>query len=252
MNRRWLVPSALAGVVALLAIALPVYPGQAPVSLAMGVSGGVVGGVAALAFVLAPRPAGGGSADAFERQLRAAARAWRRKDRVALEGIVAEAVGPALVAHAMRVGTLCDLLAEQLALPPEETEDLTITAVLHVLPVRFGGNDDGEWPCAHSPWALAATASVISGAVCEEAGRMLAECRERWDGEGLPAALLREESCIGARVLAAVCAFDRASAAGLEEGLGLMRAGSASEFDPVVVGELLHLFRQPWPLQQAA
>ena len=118
--------------------------------------------------------------------------------------------------------------------------------------MRAGGEKPAEWSCAHSPWALAATSVLVGRAVCLEAGRILAECRERWDGDGLPAALMREETCLGARVLGAVCAFDRASASGLEGGLAALRAGSATEFDPVVVGELLHLFRQPWQVRQAA
>lgn len=238
--------------VAALAVAaaavVPAFPNATPAVLAMGAGGGALGGLAALAFALAPKRAPGD----FERDLELAVARWRQRDGSALEGLVAEAVGPESAAHALRVTTLCDLLAEQLAIGPEEAQDLRLAGALHVLPLRHGKGAESGWGCAHSPRTLAGEAALVGRFVCAGAGEMLAQSRERWDGSGLPAALLREESCLGARVLAVACAFDAASASSLDDALALIRAGSALEFDPVVAGELLHLFRQPWQQRQAA
>jgi hypothetical protein len=59
-------------------------------------------------------------------------------------------------------------------------------------------------------------------------------------------------SCLVRSILATVCRFDHASAAGLEDGLQFIREGSGTAFDPVVVAEVIHRFREPWQSRLAA
>ena len=80
----------------------------------------------------------------------------------------------------------------------------------------------------------------------------MSECQERWDGTGTPHGLAGEASTLAGRILATACAFDRASTRDLQSGLVVIREGSGSQFDPVVVAELLYLFTEPWQLRQVA
>jgi HD-GYP domain-containing protein (c-di-GMP phosphodiesterase class II) len=145
------------------------------------------------------------------------------------------------------------MLAEQLAIPPEDTAHLTLAAALHVLPAAFPETEDGAGDtCEFSASSLLAAGSALRRIAPPEVASLAGEACERWDGSGLPNRLLGEEATIGGRVLAAVCAFDHASAAGLEPGLDVVRTASGTAFDPVVVAELIHLFRQPWQQRQAA
>ncbi len=247
MKPRWLFAAAILVAAGLLCVR---FFGVVPVYLA----GASAVAVAAIAWAFKRwwnrRIAAGASQ--FEVMVAKAASQWTPTRRARLEELVAELAGPAAAAHALRVTALCDLLAEQLAIGPQESADLSVAATLHVLPRMFGGDSPEELPCGHTPWALATTANLVSAAVSGRAGRIVGEFCERWDGAGLPAALIGEESSLGGRVLAATCAFDRASSDGLEYGLEVIRNGSGDRFDPVVVGELQHLFREPFQPRKVA
>ena len=219
--------------------------------LAMGAGGGGALGATAILLAWHASRAASGTKD-FQGMLRAAAAEWKPRRRERLEGLVAESVGPGVAAHALRVTALCDALAEQLAMGAEEAADLSLAASLHVLPKVFGGDSPEELPCGHTPWALATTSNAVATAVSARAGRMAGDFCERWDGTGLPSALIGEEASLGGRVIAATCAFDRASTTSLESALETLRAGTGTLFDPVIVAELLHLFRETWQSRQAA
>ena len=170
-----------------------------------------------------------------------------------LEGVVAEFAGPALTAHALRCVALVDMLRDQLVLQPEEAEHLGMAAALHVLPAAFPAIEEANHAnCDFELGALEAALAHLRRLAPEEAVRMASEVCERWDGEGRPGRLAGEQCSLGGRMLAAVCRFDHASAEGLEAGLEFIRTGSGSAFDPVVVAEIVHLFKQPWQQQVAA
>lgn len=176
-------------------------------------------------------------------------RLWESGSRKACEDWLAEVAGEPLKAHASRTSALTRLMAEQLAVPPEQVDELMLAGFLHVLPARYeSGHSCGEWP--NTSLDEATTAIAFSGH--ESAARTVAECQERWDGAGTPLGLTGEASTLAGRILATACAFDSASSRGLELGLAAIREGSGSKFDPVVAAELLYLFTEPWQLRQVA
>jgi hypothetical protein len=178
---------------------------------------------------------------------------WRAGRRSALEGMVAEFVGPTATAHALRCSALAEMLAEQLALLPEESGEVALAALVHVLPSAFPEDEDGEASnCAFGLSAIAAATGILERSAPAGIARIASEANEKWDGTGRPNRLTGEAITMGGRILAAACAFDHASMADLESGLELVRRESGSAFDPVVAAELIHLFREPWQRRVAA
>ncbi|MEO8541095.1 MAG: HD domain-containing phosphohydrolase [bacterium] len=179
-----------------------------------------------------------------------AVRAWDGGEHNAMQAWVTDLVGQEAAAHATRTASLCQLMAEQLAVPPDNVDQLMLAALAHVAPAAF---ETGEWRCtAFSREALALAQSAVLRSGNEDAARIMGQVGERWDGRGSPDGLLGEAASLRGRILATACAFDQASASGLEPGLAAIREGSGSIFDPVVAAELLHLFKEPWQLRQAA
>lgn len=235
--------AAFAGGMGFAALSLPQAATAVPLAVAL------VGGVYALRGRLTP-PQPSASLDA---SLAQAMPAWNEGRRAALEGMVASLAGPAYAAHAVRCSALAAMLAEQLALNAEETSHVTLAAAVHVLPIAYPPVEDFALEgCAFRAFSLEAAQSVLARTASPQVARISAEVRERWDGSGLPARLSRESISMGGRVVAAACAFDHASLAGLEAGLEVIRQGSGSAYDPVVAAEILHLFRQPWQQRVAA
>ena len=189
-----------------------------------------------------------------ERQPRLPVRAAQvPRKQTDLEGVVAEFAGPAATAHALRCVALVDLLRDHLALRPEEADHLSMAAALHVLPAAFPASEDASAAnCDFEPGAVHAAEAKLRRLAPEDAVRMATEVCERWDGTGRPNRLAGEQSSLGGRILAAVCRFDHASSNGLEAGLDVLREGNGTAFDPVVVAEIIHLFKQPWQQQIAA
>ena len=223
-----------------------------PASRSVALFAGSGATVAALAAAAA-RHIRAGRKKTFDTSFATAMPEWRAGRRAALEGMVAEFAGPAATAHALRCATLVDLLSGQFAIPPEEVPDLVLAAALHVLPAAFADADDpSPERCQFAPAAVAAALVLLRRVAPPVAARIAGEAGERWDGSGIPARLLGEQCSIGGRILAVVCRFDHESNLGLEPGLGALRAASGTAFDPVVVSELVHLFREPWPLRPAA
>jgi len=170
-----------------------------------------------------------------------------------VEEVVAGLVGPAATAHAHRCAALVDMLRDHLALRTEEADHLRLAATLHVLPVAFPTTEDSKPAnCEFEPGAIHAASAKLRRLAPEESVLFASEVCERWDGAGGPNLLATEEISLGGRILATVCRFDHASAAGLEDGLRFIREGSGTAFDPVVVAEVIHLFREPWQSRVAA
>lgn len=197
-------------------------------------------GVAGRAAWRARRRHGGAVRDG---RLGAALDAWGRGDVTALEAALVELAGEPAAAHALRTASLCAELAGQLALLPEDAGALALAAGLHVLSPAIEGS-----PCeAHCGPAAAGgnTAAHLETIVAAPVAAIAREVGDRWDRAG-------EATSLPGRMLAAACPFDIACAGGLERGLRVLREGSGSAYDPLVVAELTHLFRKPWPLDQAA
>jgi HD-GYP domain-containing protein (c-di-GMP phosphodiesterase class II) len=237
------VGAVLAGSLGIAAIWMPPAAGAVPAVVAC----------AGCAYAWLGRRPSGATTASLDASLATAVPQWGAGRRAALEGMVAELAGPAYAAHALRCAVLADLLAEHLALSPEEAPHVSLAAAVHVLPVAFPAEEDAiVEACEFPSIAISAASAALARTAPAEVVRMAAELRERWDGTGVPARLEREDISMGGRLLTTVCAFDHAAAAGLDVGLQAVRDGSGSVFDPVVATELLHLFRQPWQQRLAA
>jgi hypothetical protein len=176
---------------------------------------------------------------------------WRSGDRAALESLLHELAGARAAAHGMRTSALCGLLSDQMALTAEESAELTLAGAIHILFGRFSEHGDYDCPSA-TAGSLQAARQYFTSLGPAATALAATEHRERWDGRGEPDGHAGEAVSTSGRIIAAACAFDAASTESLEKGIAALREGSASAFDPVVVGELIHLFREPWPLEKAA
>ncbi len=182
--------------------------------------------------------------------LSSAVRRWDQGDVDSLTRWVTDMVGQDAANHATRTASLCQHMADQLAVRPDETDDLLLAAFAHAAPGAF--ETAGAECSAYSAEALDPAVVAVTSAGHAAAALILSQVGERWDGSGSPKGLVGEAALLRGRILAVACAFDRASGRGLEPGLAAIREGSGSAFDPVVAAELLHLFREPWQLRQAA
>jgi len=241
---------------AIVAISLACFgaarPGETAVPRPVLAGSAAAGGSALLASVAAAvvsrrREAGLPLADGG---LVAAARAWTPGDPAPLQRWTADLVSERAATHAGRTAELCQRLAEQLAIRSDEADELALAAFAHVAPMAFAAPGAG---CA----SFTEDALIMATAAVKQAGHtsaaiILGQAGERWDGSGGPRGLGGEGLLLRGRILAAACAFDVAAAGGLERGLEVIRGGSGTAFDPVVAGELLELFRQPWQLRVAA
>lgn len=249
-------PGLIPGVVLLLAVAALTAAhafGVIPIPWAVSGAGAVVSLLAFLIEPLVVRAIRAGKAPVLDASLVTAVPEWRAGRRSALEGMVAEFAGPRATAHALRCAALADMLAEQLALLPAETADVSLAALVHVLPAAFPEVEDATFVnCEFSLSSLSSAIAVLERSAPAGVARLAAEVCERWDGTGRPNRLAGEGISMGGRVLAAACLFDHASTTNLEAGIELVRSQSGKSFDPVVASELIHLFREPWQRQVAA
>jgi hypothetical protein len=159
--------------------------------------------------------------------------------------------------HSERVRAFTDLLAEELHLSAQSAAKLRWSALLHdcgkltihpdVLN-KGGALTDEEWETVRrhpeegakltlplrgwlGPWALA-----------------IEEHHERWDGEGYPNGLARDELSFGARIVAVADAYEVMTAARsykapltTEAARAELAAGAGHQFDPEVVRAFLAL-----------
>jgi HD-GYP domain-containing protein (c-di-GMP phosphodiesterase class II) len=159
--------------------------------------------------------------------------------------------------HSERVRAFTDLLAEELHLSPDSAAKLRWSALLHdcgkltVHPEvlnKGGALTDEEWEAVRrhpeegakltlplrgwlGPWALA-----------------IEEHHERWDGEGYPNGLARDELSFGARIVAVADAYEVMTASRsykspltAEAARAELAAGAGHQFDPEVVRAFLAL-----------
>ncbi len=180
--------------------------------------------------------------------LRRSVRLWDAGDVTGLNAWLVASSGAEQALHASRTAGLIRMMADQLALPADAVDEVVLAGLLHAGPAEEQGEGCG-W---RDPETLRSARDTVARMDHPWAARVMGETRERWDGTGTPNGLAGEECSLGGRILATACAFDIASGNGLEAGLAVMRADSGSRFDPVVAAELIHLFREPWQLRQAA
>lgn len=167
---------------------------------------------------------------------------WRQGQPGPLSTLIQTVLGGPAAAHASRTAALAESLAEPLSVSRVDADDVVLAALLHALGTPLGP------PVAEScppDGASRAVAANIFRRIpdCHGVAAAIAAAGERWDGAG-PLGLSGEAIPIGARIIAVADAFDRASEAGLDAARREIRDASGTSFDPVVVSELLYLYRE--------
>lgn len=167
---------------------------------------------------------------------------WRRQECAPLASLLETVLGPAAAAHASRTAALVESLSEPLSVPAEEADDVVLGALLHAIGTPLAPAAAPACPPGAASRAIAA--NVLHRVPrCQPVAAAVAAAGERWDGTG-PLGLTGESLPLASRIIAVAEAFDRASADGLASARAAIREGSGSAFDPVVVSELLHLYRE--------
>jgi hypothetical protein len=166
---------------------------------------------------------------------------WRRQESEPLASLLEAVLGQAAAAHASRTAALAAALAEPLSIPPAEADDLVLAALLHAIGTPQAPAAASRCPPGAASRALAA--NVLRRIPhCQPVATTVAAAGERWDGTG-PLGVGGESLSPAARIIAVADAFDCASEGGLAAARAAIREGSGTAFDPVVVSELLHLYR---------
>lgn len=169
---------------------------------------------------------------------------WRQGQPAPLSSLIETLLGPPAAAHASRTAALAESLAEPLSIARADADDMVLAALLHALGTPLAPAAAPSCPPAAASRAIAANVlRRVPG--CQPAAAAIAAAGERWDGAG-PLGLSGEAVPIAARIIAVADAFDRASENGLAPARAVIRQGSGTAYDPVVVSELLHMFRE-WP-----
>ena len=156
--------------------------------------------------------------------------------------------------HVHDVRELCDAVADQLGLWPEEKAPLLQAASLHdvgkvAIPDSIldkpGPLSDEEWEFMHKHTIIGERILMAAPAL-SDAARIVRSTHERWDGWGYPDCLSGDQIPLGARVIAVCDAFDamvsprpyRTPVSEQEAAEELLRC-SGTQFDPRVVEAFL-------------
>ncbi len=168
-----------------------------------------------------------------------------------------DAKDPYTRGHSERVTEYSVLTAESLALAKEDREILRSAAVLH--DVGKIGIDERilRKPVPLSPWEwLQMCTHAEKGAHIVDHIEFLAEAKpairghhERFDGNGYPDGLRREEIPLGARIIAVADSFDAMTtdrpyrkARSLDFALSELKRGSGTQFDPEVAAAFVRAY----------
>jgi hypothetical protein len=166
---------------------------------------------------------------------------WRQGQPGPLSSLIETVLGPPAAAHASRTAALAESLAEPLSISRADADDIVLAALLHTLGTPLA--PVAAPACPPGAASRAVTANVLRRVPhCQPVAAAIAAAGERWDGAG-PLGLSGEAVPIAARIIAVADAFDRASEDGLAAARREIRDASGTLFDPVVVSELLHLYR---------
>lgn len=152
--------------------------------------------------------------------------------------------------HSINVRELALILGRELALSPDELQDLSYGALLHdigkiAIPdavlLKEGPLTEEEWVIMKTHprvgYKLVSPSSFLAGAAA-----IVLEHQEKFDGTGYPRGLTGEELCLGSRIFSVVDAYDAMrsdrpyrKSLRKEEAVEQLRRGKGSQFDPEVV-----------------
>ena len=152
--------------------------------------------------------------------------------------------------HSDRVVHYARAVARQLNLPPEEIKKIELAASLHDIG-KIGTRDrillkeasltlEEQWEMRqHSQIG----ANILSSlGFLEPIVPLIRGHHEKWDGNGYPDGLKREEIPLGARIIAVADAYDAMTSnrpyrkdMGTQKALNIIKSEASIQFDPVVV-----------------
>ena len=165
--------------------------------------------------------------------------------------------GGRLAGHGRRVAELARKLAQTMARPEEEVQQVFVAALLH--DIGLIGLPDALLTKPVARYDAQESAQYLRHAELGEQALMPLEDmppvaalirahHERFDGQGYPDGLSGEAVPVGARILAVVDAFDELQHGHLveahmsvQEARTMIRHGRGSQFDPEVVDVFLHI-----------
>jgi HD-GYP domain-containing protein (c-di-GMP phosphodiesterase class II) len=201
------------------------------------------------------------------RQTEIALRSVRQREtlsRFAFETALAlteaiESRDPYTGGHCRRLAEYGGLVAEKLALPPQEIEVIRLGAALHdmgkiVVPDSILKKPDKLTP---EEYAIVKQHCYSGGQICKRVGFLMNAYpivyhhHERWDGKGYPDGIKGERIPIGARIVAVVDAYDAMTtdrpyrgSKGFAEVEAILRDGAGHQWDPQLVNVFLDTVRE--------
>ena len=156
--------------------------------------------------------------------------------------------------HSRSVVDLANAVADELAVRPEDTQEIEFAAMLHDV-----GKISIPKEILHKPAALtSAEFEVVKshtiegqfmldrvGGLLGRVGEIVRSCHERWDGHGYPDGLIGEQIPLAARIVFACDAYNAMTtdrpyrgAMSSEAAIGEIAENAGTQFDPCVVDAL--------------
>jgi diguanylate cyclase (GGDEF)-like protein len=166
--------------------------------------------------------------------------------------------------HSTRVSRLAEAVAEALACPQHEVQQIGLAATLHdvgktAIPASIlakpGPLDEREWEFVRRH-PLIGERIALAAPSLEHIAPLIRSSHERFDGHGYPDRLQGQSIPIGSRIIAVCDAFDAMSAGrpyrralSFEATVAELTRHSATQFDPAVVAALCEQLKHS-PSQQ--
>jgi len=153
--------------------------------------------------------------------------------------------------HSVRVAQIAVRLAEYLGVDDKTKFEIHQAALLHdvgkigiddAILTKPGRLDPEEWVMVKRHPVIGATILEQAGTLSEELVSMIRSHHERYDGNGYPDGLAREQIPLGARIIAVADAYDAMrsdrpyrTAKSTAESLAELESASGTQFDPLII-----------------
>jgi HD-GYP domain-containing protein (c-di-GMP phosphodiesterase class II) len=167
--------------------------------------------------------------------------------------------------HSRSVVDLVNAVADELAIPPTERQELEFAAMLHdvgkiSIPKEIlhkpGALTDGEFAVIKHHTIEGQFMLDRVGGLLGRVGEIVRSCHERWDGAGYPDGLVGEEIPLPARIVFACDAYNAMTtdrpyrdAMASEDAVAQLVVNSGTQFDPQVVRALTSVVARGEPVE---
>jgi HD-GYP domain-containing protein (c-di-GMP phosphodiesterase class II) len=170
--------------------------------------------------------------------------------------------------HSRSVVDLVNAVADELAIPPTERQELEFAAMLHdvgkiSIPKEIlhkpGALTDGEFALIKHHTIEGQFMLDRVGGLLGRVGEIVRSCHERWDGAGYPDGLAGEEIPLASRIVFACDAYNAMTtdrpyrdAMSSEDAVAQLVANSGTQFDPQVIHALIAVVARGEPVAPKA